>query len=342
MNRILDWAEANMKPNLWALLLFAVLLRSGYQFHEIQKPTQWMGAIVVILLLALFGAVALRGFARSVASAVRRSSSAGFTLIEIAIVLVVVGLIASTALSFAGGVRDRNSLFATKVKMQEAERALLGFVIANGCLPCPANPTATTGIQDHPQGAAAACDAGASACNRNVGALPWVTLGLSEEEGADGWARRFTYAIPTLFHSTSACTPTQTLTRCNSTFPDVPDNNELVIEDLAGTVIAGGNAGAAATQNKNFAYVLLSHGQDGSFGRSAFTSALMADRYGQAAGAPGLGQHENSGDDATTPLQFATGTINTTGDTAYFDDVVVYRGSTALIISCGSGSCGNP
>jgi prepilin-type N-terminal cleavage/methylation domain-containing protein len=346
MNRILDWAEANMKPNLWALLLFAVLLRSGYQFHEIQKPTQWMGAILVILLLALFGAVALRGFARSVASAVRRSSSAGFTLIEIAIVLVVVGLIASTSLSFLGRVGDGRKQSETNVKIAEIERALMGFVIQNGCVPCPADATALTNRgQQIPN--TTPCDA--AGCTNATGVVPWVTLGLSEDVATDGWNRLMTFSIANELHTASSQVTPSGLTRSAAgTFPAniVTNAQEIRIEQPGGLQIEGGETGdfvspydLTATQraNKDYAYVIVSHGADGSFGFTSSGSQVV-DQHGQAAGATDVGQHENGDGDRT----FATGNFNLSNGVGFFDDIVVYKGSHSLIMACGSGSCGNP
>jgi prepilin-type N-terminal cleavage/methylation domain-containing protein len=337
MTKILDWAEANAKPNLWALLLFALLLREGYQFHEIQKVSQHAGMFLVTSILVLFVAVAIRALVVQARRLLpEQNSSRGFTLIEIAIVLVVVGLIASTGLTFAGGRIDANNLALTKQRLAEVERALLGFVIVNGCLPCPADPadatSATAGTQ-LPN--VTLCSA--TVCTRATGAVPWITLGLPEETSLDGWDRRFTYAIPDLFHNPPACPPTQSLIRCDNTLPVVPDASELVIEDTAGTIIAGGTT-AAPVGNKNFAYAIVSHGSDGSFGFSQ-TGAQLADRYQQATGANGIGQHENGN---ITDRVFATGNVNGTNGVAHYDDIVVYRSAAALVLSCGSGSCGNP
>lgn len=335
MNRILDWAEANLKPNLWALLLFAVLLRSGYQFHEIQKPTQWMGAILVILLLALFGVVALRGFVRQLATALRRSSSSGFTLIEIAIVLVVVGLISSFGLSAFSRVGDGRKQFETKQRMAEVERALLGFVIENGCLPCPADPAGTSGTQ-----ASGAVPCGAATCTYAAGALPWVTLGLSEEQAADGWGRRLTYGISNSFHRSPDCAAASNLysvRRCTNNsvaFPQVASNEEITVEVESSSGVFS-TIGSTTTP---YAYFLISHGVDGSFGRTLYTAASMADRYGQAAGAPNLGQAENGDGDRNISAR----NTDISNSVDYFDDIVIYRGASALILSCGSGSCGNP
>jgi prepilin-type N-terminal cleavage/methylation domain-containing protein len=333
MTKLLDWAEANAKPNLWALLLFALLLREGYQFHEIQKLSQHAGMFLVSAILMLFIAVAIRAL---VVQARRRlpaqHSGRGFTLIEIAIVLVVVGLIASTTLTFAGGRIDANKLFATKQRLPEVEQALLGFMIVNGCLPCPADPadatSATAGLQ-----LPNVTPCSATACTRATGAVPWITLGLPEENSLDGWSRRFTYSIPDQLHVAGSMARNS-----SGGFPDfVTDANEIVIEDAAGTIIAGGTS-VAPVGNKNFAYVIISHGRDGSFGFSQ-TGAQLADRYQQAIGATGIGQHENGN---ITDRIFATGNVNTTNGVAYYDDILVYRSAAALVLSCGSGSCGNP
>lgn len=105
------------------------------------------------------------------------SRSSGFTLVEMAVVLVIVGLMLSgilMPLSTQMEQRDRN---ITKQRIEEIKEALLGFAVMNGRLPCPtttADPAdANYGIED------ASCPAPSP-----LGYIPWKTLGVAE---TDAW-----------------------------------------------------------------------------------------------------------------------------------------------------------
>jgi hypothetical protein len=113
------------------------------------------------------------------------------------------------------------------------------------------------------------------------------------------------------------------MTRTTAT-PFPAPTASVQIQDLA-----GGNIITA-----NVAYAILSHGQDGSFGYSASSGVQSANVYSQTSG----GQFENGDAD----LIFATGSINASNSTAYFDDYIVYRTVAQVILACGTGSCGNP
>lgn len=260
---------------------------------------------------------------RTALTALVQHSRRGFTLIEIAIVLVVIGLLISGGLLAVGPVIQSAKISETKQKMATVEAALLGYVIANGCLPCPAARGASaTGITNN--GTAdytTACGSGGACTGAGNGLVPWVTLGIAENDAIDGWGRRLIYSVdPTL---TNASNDVQR--NSDGSFPTF--TSTLGMENLAGDTL-GYNA---------IAYVLVSHGSDGSFGETV-DGTTGADKYGQAAGATGLGQHENGNGD----INFATGQTNSTNSTAYFDDIVSFKSFQPLILSCGAGSCGNP
>src|SRR5262245_59637586 len=64
----------------------------------------------------------------------------GFTLVEIAVVLVVIGLIVSGGLLGLSPVLQNNKVTQTNGQMDKIEQSLVLYVIQNGCLPCPADP----------------------------------------------------------------------------------------------------------------------------------------------------------------------------------------------------------
>jgi prepilin-type N-terminal cleavage/methylation domain-containing protein len=262
---------------------------------------------------------------QSLRSSLRTAFSArtrrGFTLIEIAIVLVVIGLLLSGGLLATSPILQSARLNETKQKMATVEAALLGYVIANGCLPCPAvRGAATTGQAQF--GATTYtnnCNTGICVgTTAGVGLVPWVTLGIAENDATDAWNQRFTYAVD----------PTRTVAdsmerNADGSFPNFVST--LVMENLA-----NGDLGYTA-----LAYVLVSHGPDGALGETS-AGVIVQDKYAQ--GALSTGQGENGNDD----LRFSTGQTVTTNNNARFDDIVSFKSFQPLILSCGAGSCGNP
>lgn len=126
----------------------------------------------------------------------------GFTLTEMAVVLVIVALlIAGLVIPFSAQ-QDILARQETERRFASIREALLGYSAAKGRLPCPANPTIASG----------AANAGTEDCTRTEGALPWADLGVPQ---LDSWGRRFTYRVTDSFKDAIAAgtvTPPSTCT----------------------------------------------------------------------------------------------------------------------------------
>jgi prepilin-type N-terminal cleavage/methylation domain-containing protein len=117
----------------------------------------------------------------------------GFTLIELAIVLVIIGvLIGSFIGTFAQRIENAR-IAETEDELEEIKTALIGYAYANRYLPCPdcfsagtcaGGGTVGNGVEDRNGGV---CRSG-----NNVGTLPWVTLGLAS---GDAWGTRYRYWV---------------------------------------------------------------------------------------------------------------------------------------------------
>jgi prepilin-type N-terminal cleavage/methylation domain-containing protein len=123
--------------------------------------------------------------------------SRGFSLIEMAVVLVIVGLLLSGMLTGMNALRTGQKEDGTRRDLDDIREALITFAILNRRLPCPAAPaTANTvagaGLERAP--IAGGCTGGPA------GVLPWATLGLPE---TDAWGRRYSYRVTPAFSRTA-------------------------------------------------------------------------------------------------------------------------------------------
>lgn len=120
-----------------------------------------------------------------------RRRNRGFTLTELAIAFFIIGLLlASAFMPLSSQVEVRN-IADTRRTMEQIKEAVIGFALANGRLPCPANPALAAG----------ASTAGnelytSPSCTQLIGVVPWATLGVPE---TDAWGRRITYRVGSVF-----------------------------------------------------------------------------------------------------------------------------------------------
>ncbi len=120
----------------------------------------------------------------------------GFSLIEMAMVLLIMGLLLGSGLTLLGSQIESQKTKDSQRLLEEAKEALIGFTIANGRLPCPAPAAAVTGS---PLAGLEPAPVVASGCANLAGVLPWATLGVKE---ADAWGNRFTYRVAKEFTRT--------------------------------------------------------------------------------------------------------------------------------------------
>ncbi len=101
----------------------------------------------------------------------KKTQNGGFTLAELAIVLLIVSLTLGGLLLPFGSLRDQYHRKETQQNLNQIMDSLLGFAVANGRLPCPA--TLESQGEESPKGG--------GICNDALnGFVPSVTLGLSE------------------------------------------------------------------------------------------------------------------------------------------------------------------
>jgi len=144
-------------------------------------------------------------------------SIGGFSLVEMAIVLVILAFVLAALLLPLQA--QRNLLFQSQTEntLESAKRALLGYAQSNGRLPCPATNNGTSLFPDDSSNANPLVG---GQCDKQLGFLPAATLGLepTDVEGylVDAWGNRIMYAVA---QSSTTIAPPDTAT------PDFTTNN---------------------------------------------------------------------------------------------------------------------
>ena len=127
----------------------------------------------------------------------RYHTQAGFTLIEVAIVFVIIAALLTYTFMPLRAQLEAANIKQAQAKLAEIEQSLYGFAIANGRLPCPTIP-GNNGIEN-PDTTVNHC-AGNVAIGGYIGFVPATTLGVKGEVNCDGllidpWGRPYMYSI---------------------------------------------------------------------------------------------------------------------------------------------------
>jgi len=180
---------------------------------------------------------------------------AGFTLIEIAVVLVIVGIIISVAATVLPSLIQSAKIKKARAILDRNDYTLQGYIGANGRFPCP--DTNGDGMENRIPGTNPPAD---DTCAAYVGDLPYLTLGLSS--GNDNWQNAIRYGVyEDLIKTTYSglCAPTP-CTLCLSDFINNP--NPLFLHTTMGS------------NSTNQAYVIVSGGAKDRDGVNGFFDGL--------------------------------------------------------------------
>lgn len=116
--------------------------------------------------------------------------NAGFSILELAIVMVIVATLLGGLLVSISSTQELNNRIDAQDTLEEIREALYGFAQANGYLPCPAT-AATAGVE---------APVGGGVCTQRFGFVPWSTLGLSGPLNTDNllmdsWLNPYRYSV---------------------------------------------------------------------------------------------------------------------------------------------------
>ena len=253
----------------------------------------------------------------------RRRSHEGFTLVELAVVIAIVGLLLGAFLAPLRAQIDAARIRETERMLGEIRDALIGHAIARGALPCP------DVVADGIDGAAPAACTGAAL----EGVLPYQALGVPR---ADAWGRLLRYRVTEEFTNRLLTGQPPSAGRLDLT--DTGDITVLTRGDDPGT---GGTTeikhqSVATALTRTAPAVVLSVGPNGLGGIGAATGIALAPPDGGAAD-----ETENADADATfvhrihsrgaEPCDDADETSVPPPPSCEFDDIVTWLSAPALM-----------
>jgi len=127
-------------------------------------------------------------------SLLKKFKESGFTMIEMAVVLVVIGIVVSIMVTSLPLLLQSAKLRQAKAEVEKIDFSLEGYLISKGRFPCP--DTTGDGLENRIPGPNPPLD---DTCGPSggpityVGALPYLTLGLSS--GKDPWQNVMGYGV---------------------------------------------------------------------------------------------------------------------------------------------------
>jgi prepilin-type N-terminal cleavage/methylation domain-containing protein len=277
----------------------------------------------------------------------------GFTLVEMAVVLVIIGLLILTIFPALTSLRSSSQRSLTQSNLQSLMHSTAAYVQANGCLPCPMSPTATGTGFGHVRGDSSISPLPCGACAIPEGVVPYASLGVPASTAHDGWGHWITMRVdPALTINfgitppTAACTandlPPNTVTPTCVTLN--ASQKGLCSMGLSSTnrIIVQTPNGNATPPSQQAAVIFVSHGTTGygSFFEQAFPPS---GNNGQRLPFP-----------STVPSCSSKGGFsicNADGNNTFVDSPVIYGGidpyddvlafadRNTLVSMFGNGSC---
>lgn len=209
----------------------------------------------------------------------------GFTLVEMTVVLVIVGLLLGGLLIPLSGQMDQRNYSRAEIEMNEIREALIGYALAKGHLPCPAI-SVSNGSEDR---TGSTCTS-----NQRAGFLPWAELGVPK---LDSWGHLYRYSVDLDYADSS---------------------NKISLDEEGDITIWSRNSSGALiklTNDPAIPAVIVSFGKNGTFG---FTGDGT-----QISDASSTNADEDANGSGTTTFFSRDYSESTTGG-GEFDDIVVW------------------
>lgn len=227
---------------------------------------------------------------------------AGFSLVELAVVVVLMGILMGLGLRTLRATQENTAWSETRAKQERIKTALIAHLRSKGRLPCPDAALPPTGVEP------AAC-----LVNAGRGVLPWQSLGLSMGDVQDGWANFFTYRVANRTPATATNWTLKGAAPAAGPFTIAEFTTPLTALTLQQRSDAG-VLGAAITPHP--VVMIISHGKNGSGARTRNGTAVIP----LPAGADELA---NAGA-ASTSFVMRSPTEDSAATGGAFDDIVAF------------------
>ena len=221
-----------------------------------------------------------------------RTIAEGFSLVELAVVMTIVGFLLGGVLYTLSAQTEQRNFEETRRRLDQARELVLAFAITNGRLPCPARSAATgapvtiAGDEVRTLGADPECvgDAvidnyGGTSGAVTLGLLPARAIGYQQVDSSgfaiDVWGNRIRYAVARLATGCTVTYPHFTnATNLKTNGISCQPNDLLVCKSATG--ITGTTCGGAANQimaQSLVVAIIYSTGKNGSGGSGGIDEA---------------------------------------------------------------------
>lgn len=138
----------------------------------------------------------------------RRIKESGFTLVELAVSLLIIGMVMVPALALYVQYAENQRIVQTKNAVKNTNKEIGGFMALYGRYPCPADPTLAPTDPDYGYEEPTCNGGGVVEANSLrpldatftddriwIGAVPFRQLNLDENDAVDGYGNRLMYAV---------------------------------------------------------------------------------------------------------------------------------------------------
>ncbi len=190
----------------------------------------------------------------------KRSSQSGISLIEIAIVLVILGLVIGGTLVPISTQYENSRRSETSGLLNKVLEATYGYAMVNGNLPCP--DISGDGLENR---------VGAN-CSAPVGGLPWVTIAVGQN---DAWSQPLGYRVTATFADTTngtgcgVATPGVSFELCST-------GDMTVLDASGGNLVAQNIPAVILSRGKNWAVPPSPDETENSDGDAVFVSKIFS------------------------------------------------------------------
>ena len=121
----------------------------------------------------------------------------GFSLIELAISLVIVMTLLTLGITAFTVQLENAAVSATRKKQEIIKEALSAYLARNKRLPCPDITTAVVNVPGRGDDNRTTAEDLTTACSSDIGVVPYIDLGLPRDAAFDGWENYYTYRVTT-------------------------------------------------------------------------------------------------------------------------------------------------